>query len=94
MLKPQALLTAFSSNAFSALFSVVEVWLYPETDLVSSIHKSTSQFKSLFCKLMPSVHIKLILKINPELGFHGSLRLVKFGDAPGNILIDAGFMAN
>lgn len=43
---------------------------------------------------MPSVQIKLILKINLELGFHGSLTLVKFGDAPGNILIDAGFMAN
>lgn len=68
--------------------------MYPETDLFSNIHKSTSQFKSLFCKLMPSVQIKLILKVNPELGFHGSLTLVKFGDAPGNILIDAGFMAN
>lgn len=68
--------------------------MYPETDLFSNIHKSTSQSKSLFCKLMPSLQIKLILKINPELGFHGSLTLVKFGDAPGNVLIDAGFMAN
>lgn len=85
---------AFSSNALSALFSVVEVWLYPETDLFSNIHKCASQFKSLFCKLMPSVQIKLILKVNPELGLHGSLTLVEFGDAPGNILINAGFMAN
>lgn len=68
--------------------------MYPETDLLSNIHKSTSQFKFLFCKLMSSVQIKLILKVNPELGFHGSLILVKFGDAPGNILMDAGFMAN
>lgn len=43
---------------------------------------------------MPSVQIKLILKVNPELGFHGCLTLVKSGDAPGNMLIDAGFMAN
>lgn len=68
--------------------------MYPETDLFSNIYKSTSQFKSLFCKLMPSVQIKLILKVNPELGFHGCLTLVKSGDAPGNMLIDAGFMAN
>lgn len=68
--------------------------MYPETDLFSNIHKSTFQFKSLFCKLMPSVQIKLILKVNPELGFHGCLILVKSGDAPGNMLIDAGFMAN
>lgn len=43
---------------------------------------------------MPSVEIKIILKVTPELGLTGTLTLVKFGDAPGNMLIDAGFMAD
>lgn len=43
---------------------------------------------------MPSVEIKLILKVNPELGFPGTLTLVEFGDGPGNMLIDTGFTAN
>lgn len=43
---------------------------------------------------MLSVKIKLILKVNLELDFPGSLPMVKFGDAPGRMLIDTGFMAN
>lgn len=47
LLKPQIFLTSlhqlattFSSNTFSALFSVVEAWLYPETDLFLNIQIS------------------------------------------------------
>jgi len=44
--------------------------------------------------MMPSVEIKLILKVNPALCFSGTLTLVKFGDAPGSKLIDTGFTVN
>lgn len=43
---------------------------------------------------MPSIEIKGILKVNSETAFTGTLTLVKFGGAPGNMLIDAGFMAD
>lgn len=43
---------------------------------------------------MPSVEIKVILEVKPELGFTGTLTLLKFGDASGNMLIDTGFTAN
>lgn len=43
---------------------------------------------------MPLIEIKDILKVNSETGFTGTLTLVKFGDAPGNMPIDAGFIAD